>query len=328
MAPLFHVGGISSCHVSLLVGGTQLFLSNPKFIAKNFIKLLINVRVTSLITVPTIMRDLVEIAWPSLSFSYMLHVLIGAGGVSRKLKNVIVRLFPLANLTETYGMSECCSSIVFHHKKEPASLCAYGKHEIEPCNQAGSPTTGISLLFLSAKTHNATVGTEIYIKGPVVLIGYFFKSNRGSELRRDGKITRDCWLCTDDLGRFEFDSLSTACLVLLGRSKDIIKPGGENVHIGILDRALRNFLNHENISIFGLKDLRLGEAIGVVISTYLPINLYRDKVIEFLKEIHVTGIKTPQIIFFAPKFIPRNEIGKISKKVLIDAACSLFTCEF
>lgn len=58
-APLCHIGGLSSALTMLMVGGCHIFI--PKFDAKLALEAIKQHHVTSLITVPAIMVDLVSI---------------------------------------------------------------------------------------------------------------------------------------------------------------------------------------------------------------------------------------------------------------------------
>lgn len=57
-APLCHIGGLSSALAMLMVGACHVFI--PKFDAKAALEAIAQVNVTSLITVPAMMADLVS----------------------------------------------------------------------------------------------------------------------------------------------------------------------------------------------------------------------------------------------------------------------------
>lgn len=56
--PLYHIGGISSAMAMLMAGGCHVII--PKFEAKLAIESIQKHHVTSFITVPTIMADLIS----------------------------------------------------------------------------------------------------------------------------------------------------------------------------------------------------------------------------------------------------------------------------
>lgn len=58
-APLGHVGGLSSALAMLMVGGCHIVV--PKFEAKSALQAIEKYHVTSFITVPTIMSDMISL---------------------------------------------------------------------------------------------------------------------------------------------------------------------------------------------------------------------------------------------------------------------------
>lgn len=82
-APLFHVGGLSSCHANLAAGAQQVFLGMPKFDLAAFLDTAATCRVTSFIAVPTMLSDLSRGAAAALPA--VRRVLVGAGGMSPAL---------------------------------------------------------------------------------------------------------------------------------------------------------------------------------------------------------------------------------------------------
>lgn len=58
-APLCHIGGLSSAMAMLMVGGSHVII--PKFEPKSALRAVERYGVTSLITVPTIMADIISL---------------------------------------------------------------------------------------------------------------------------------------------------------------------------------------------------------------------------------------------------------------------------
>ncbi len=69
---------------------------------------------------------------------------------------------------------------------------------------------------------------EIIVKGPGVTKGYWNKPRETAEALRDG------WLHTGDLGRLDEDGE----LFIVGRKKDLIIKGGENIDPGVSENVL------------------------------------------------------------------------------------------
>ena len=70
---------------------------------------------------------------------------------------------------------------------------------------------------------------EILTRGPHVMLGYWADSEASRAARLPGG-----WLRTGDLGQVD----QAGCLWLLGRIKDVVRSGSENVNAAAVERVL------------------------------------------------------------------------------------------
>ena len=70
---------------------------------------------------------------------------------------------------------------------------------------------------------------EILTRGPHVMLGYWGDPEATAAACLPGS-----WLCTGDLGRVD----ARGCLWLLGRIKDTVRSGSENVNAAAVERVL------------------------------------------------------------------------------------------
>ena len=68
-APLCHIGGLSSAMAMLMVGGCHVLI--PKFEPKSALKVIDRHKVTSLITVPAIMADIISLIRYAILFCWL-----------------------------------------------------------------------------------------------------------------------------------------------------------------------------------------------------------------------------------------------------------------
>ena len=116
-----------------------------------------------------------------------------------------------------------------------------GRHEIRSGAGAipvGWPPPGIEMAIagLSADDSSTrriflsdTPAGEIVTRGPHVMLGYWGNPEATLAARLPGG-----WLCTGDLGQVD----ARGCLWLLGRIKDTVRSGGENVSAVAVERVL------------------------------------------------------------------------------------------
>ncbi|KAG2495622.1 hypothetical protein HYH03_006222 [Edaphochlamys debaryana] len=145
LAPLFHIGGLSSAFAALLAGAVQVFV--PRFEAEAALAAMVRHRVTSFIAVPTMLQDLAAVALSGASapsgstaagpfvagggagswsgglgpVRSVTRILVGAGATPPSLQEAVGCAFPCAELVSAYGMTEACSSMTFRHLRRPAA---------------------------------------------------------------------------------------------------------------------------------------------------------------------------------------------------------------
>lgn len=250
-------------------------------------------------------------------------------------------------------MTEGCSSITFstintsHGDKKSAPVPFGGGAFV------GKPPPGIQLAILpssptdasaaanTSETSNSTsqIPTptyygygEVLTRGPHVMLRYW--NDPGSTI---SAFLPGGWFRTGDLGYLREEDQA---LWLVGRAKDTVKTGGENVAAAEVERAL---LTHPGVSaaaVVGVEDPRLGErvAAAVVLSDRwqwkgpkvqfvgfsgddLELNSVDNCVIDgtalqrHCRSGGLAGFKLPRMII-AMESLPRNATGKVVKPQL------------
>ncbi|MEL3890108.1 AMP-binding protein [Ferrovibrio sp. MS7] len=120
--------------------------------------------------------------------------------------------------------------------------------------------------------------------------------------------SRNLWFHSGDLGRFDEDGF----LYFLGRSKEIIRKGGENISPTALEELILAFSKVRDVAAVAVPDPILEEEIKVcvVADTPFPIKELRD----FLAT-RVPKYMLPRYLQFVAA-IPRTETQKIRRKPL------------
>ena len=355
-APLHHVGGLSSMLANLMAGARQVFVvpgaahtsgasfTERKFDAVEVLRCCETRHITSLIAVPAMLFDMHR-AFESghiRSCSTVAKLLIGGGGLSRKLLESTARVFPNASVAAAYGMTEAASSITFTSAEEwcrrmptSDSLVHEGGNfvgwpsslfEVAVVAVANAPTHDTS----SIRAHGGSVGVpgEILIRGQSVMSGYF-NDEASSPWLRDG------WFATGDIGIMHADG----SLSLLGRLKDVIRVGSENVHAGDVEAVVGEADGVEAATVVGMLDARLGEVVGAMITltrgwawaedTHETRGYEGDakssarqrrivtpsSVRQFCRRAGLPGFKVPKVIVCAPgNALPTTALGKVVKQ--------------
>jgi O-succinylbenzoic acid--CoA ligase len=158
----------------------------------------------------------------------------------------------------------------------------------ETCSQVvagspGRPLRGVELRI--------GVDGEILVRGPMVA---------------PGEVSPDGWLHTGDLGRLDEDGR----LHVLGRLKELIVTGGENVAPLEVERALLAHPAVTDAAVVGLTDPDWGEAVTAFVVLREPAGDLRDWCRERLDP-----FKVPKAIHAVDE-LPRNSGGKVVRAKL------------
>jgi fatty-acyl-CoA synthase len=151
---------------------------------------------------------------------------------------------PGCTLVSTFGMTESCGCSTQHDLDDPLEV---------RCETVGLPIPGLELRIADPVTGDVAgpdVAGEIQLRGPVLFDGYY----------KDEEKTRSTflaggWMRTGDLGSVDAQGRAR----YLGRIKDIIRVGGENLSPAELEAHL---MTHPAVLIaqaVGIPDERLDE---------------------------------------------------------------------
>ena len=99
----------------------------------------------------------------------------------------------------------------------------------------------------------------------------------------------------------------------MDRIKDLIIRGGENIGCGEVEAALMKHPSVKEVSVYGLKNDRLGEEVGCTI--FGPVDLKTEELTKFLAG-SLAKFKIPTYISFSREPLPRTASGKIEKAAL------------
>ncbi|GKA05476.1 2-succinylbenzoate--CoA ligase, chloroplastic/peroxisomal [Tanacetum coccineum] len=252
-APLGHVGGLSSALAMLMVGACHVLM--PKFEAKSALEAIEKYSVTSFITVPAIMSDIISLIRTKDARKELLMVtkiLNGGGSLSDKLVKDATDIFSNASLYTAYGMTEGSSSLTFMTLHDPTKQSTtYKKSTLVKQQEGvcvGKPAPHVELKI---STEDSTHVGQILTRGPHLMIGYWdhipAKENPGNE----------GWHETGDIGRID----DNGNVWLIGRMKGRIKSGGENIYPEEVETVIFKHPGISAIAVVGLPDARLTEMV-------------------------------------------------------------------
>jgi acyl-CoA synthetase (AMP-forming)/AMP-acid ligase II len=143
---------------------------------------------------------------------------------------------------------------------------------------------------------------EIWIRADTLMLGYW----RDDEATR--RVVREDWLLSGDLGWLDEDGY----LYIVGRKKDLIIKGGENIAPREIEELLYEHPDVVEAAVVGMPDARLGEDVWGAVQLRAGGRAGEDDLRAHVAS-RLTKFKVPTRIVILPA-IPKNATGKIQKR--------------
>ena len=180
------------------------------------------------------------------------------------------------------------------------------------CMGSGWPLPGYEFKVIDPTTGQAlppgSMG-ELCTRGYAVMQGYYRKPEETAKT-----IDPDGWLHTGDMAIMHDDGM----VRFLGRYKEILKVGGENVDPVEVEAFLLQHPAVNQVKIVGVPDARLSE-VGVACVVLNPgVDVTASDLIEFCRG-KLASFKIPRHVLFVKEF-PMTSSGKVQKFRLREAA--------
>jgi acyl-CoA synthetase (AMP-forming)/AMP-acid ligase II len=286
-APVFHAWGLAHLTLAAVLGSTAVL--RRRFDPEQVLRDVEGLRADALAVVP-VMLDRLLAAGPERFDTSSLRVVASSGSAlpADLAPRVEAALGPV--LHSLYGSTE----VAYASVATPDDLRA------DPLT-AGRPPYGVTLRVVDDQGRDCPPGVEgrVFVGNRMAFAGYTDGSDKE---RLDGLVA------TGDLGVWD----EAGRLRVLGRTDDMVVVGGENVHLGQVEEALRSHERVAEASVVGADDPAYGTRLVAHVVTTGEVTA------EELQE-HVHGrlarFAVPREVRFLDA-LPRNATGKVLKREL------------
>jgi 3-(methylthio)propionyl---CoA ligase len=295
VVPMFHANAWG-LPFAVPAAGAKLVLPGRHTDGANLARLIASEAVTIAVGVPTVWLGLVEYLestggeLPSLS-----RIIMGGAPLAPALMERIERRLGVVVQT-SWGMTELSPSGTVSPRNDPSRSAAL----------SGRPSVGVDLLITDAEgrplPRQRDVEGHLRVRGAAVIERYF-----GDEV---DATDADGWFPTGDLARIDKDGN----LAVVGRSKDLIKSGGEWINPAEIEALVGAHPEVSLAAVIGRSDPKWGErpVLLVEMRGKKPIS---DE--ELLAPLHgrVAPWWIPDAVFRL-EHMPLASTGKIDKMAL------------
>jgi long-chain acyl-CoA synthetase len=292
--PLFHVNGIVVSILMPLLAGASVVIAD-RFAPSTFFDLVEHHRPTYFSAVPTIYSMLAALpADVRPDTSSVRFAICGAAPASADL---LARFedrygFPLI---EGYGLSEATCGSTINPLAGPRRPGTVG---------VAFPGQEIRIVDGNGVHVPSDVDGEVVVRGPNVMRGYLGRPDDTARVIIDG------WLYTGDIGHLD----ANGYLTLVGRSKDLIIRGGENIYPKEIEDVLTGDPSVLEAAVIGVPDDKWGEVVVAYVQP-LPGRTVDPGALKARCASSLTGYKRPTSLIVIDA-IPKNAVGKIDKAAL------------
>jgi long-chain acyl-CoA synthetase len=211
------------------------------------------------------------------------------------IQKKVAKIFHPAKLYIMYGATEASARLSY---LDPNDLP-------RKWGSIGKAIPNVELFIADDKGNQLAPGSEgeIVARGANIMNGYW------NDAKETAKVLKNGLYYTGDIGVMDEEGY----LYVVGRSKDMIKVGGNRVSAKEIEEVLYAHTDISEVAVIGVDDDILGEAIKafVVLKNGRIRNGANKMIMNFLKE-HLAPYKLPKFIEYRDS-LPKNESGKIQK---------------
>lgn len=201
-------------------------------------------------------------------------------------------VFPNANLTEAYGLSETTG---------PYMIDPIVKKYEKKFGSVGVPFPNTDVKIVDPETKEELPPNskgEVMVKGCTVFKEYLNKPEKTKQAFYNG------WFATKDIGMMD----DRGVFYLEGRIDDMINVRGEKVWPREIEKVLEENVKVKEVAVVGVPDDYYGERVKAFVVLEAGANTTEGELISFCEE-KLTKYKTPREIEFLSD-LPKSNLGK------------------
>jgi len=295
--PMFHVGGLCIQTLPALLAGVEVVL-HPRFDPSAWLDEMNTSRPTLSLLVPATMRALFEHPrWVNTPLACLRGIMTGSSTV------------PVAYLEALHARGVPVGQVYGTTETGPVSIVLRLPNAMARVGASGWPHPEAQVRLIDTQGQDVGPGEtgEVCIRAANLMRGYWLADGEPNCGLQNG------WFHSGDLGQRAEDG----CITIVGRSKDMIISGGENIYPAEIENQLVTLPGVAESAVVGVTDARWGEVPVAVLVLALDAagqSLTAEDVLQHLQS-RIARFKLPRRVVFMDS-LPKSALGKVQKSAL------------
>jgi fatty-acyl-CoA synthase len=295
--PLYHCFGMVLGNLACVSHGATMILPGDAFDPGAVLQAVQDERATAVHGVPTMfIAELEHPEFEDFDLGSLRTGLMAGSPCPVEVMNAAIRRMHLAGIEIAYGMTETSPVSTQTRQDAPIDKRVGTVGQVHPHVEIKivDPATG-------ATVERGVTG-EFCTRGYNVMLGYW-----NNEEQTAAAIDADGWMHTGDLATMDAEGYAR----IVGRIKDMIIRGGENVYPREIEEFLYTHPAVRDVQVIGVPDAHFGEEVMAWIALREGATASEEDIKEFCRG-QIAHYKVPRYIKFVAEF-PMTVTGKVQK---------------
>lgn len=297
--PLYHCFGMVMGNLACITSGATAVFPNDAFDPLSSLEAVQEEKCTALHGVPTMfIAELDHPQFPEFELSSLRTGIMAGSPCPVEVMKRVIDDMHMSEVLIAYGQTET----------SPVNHMTVAEDPIEKrVSSVGRPAPHLEIKIIDEQGDICDINNpgEICCRGYAVMRGYWEDEERTHE-----SIDSEGWLHSGDIGVMD----DQGYVQVVGRIKDMIIRGGENVYPSELEQFFYTHPDVLEVQVFGVPDEKYGEEICAWIQTREGTELTLDELKEFCND-QIAHFKVPRYLKIVDEY-PMTVTGKIQKYLM------------
>uniref|UniRef100_UPI00398EDD7F medium-chain acyl-CoA ligase ACSF2, mitochondrial isoform X2 n=1 Tax=Pristiophorus japonicus TaxID=55135 RepID=UPI00398EDD7F len=295
--PLYHCFGCVGASLMMAIYGCFVVYCSPSFEGRAALEAIQNERCTILYGTPTMYLDMLsQKDFSTFDISTLEGVVVAGAPCPIEVAKQIQSEMKVTELIGAYGTTE----------NSPVTFQGFPMDEItRKLETVGyiAPHTEAKIVHpVTEEIVPLNTAGELWIRGYCVMLGYWNDLEKTKEC-----ITPEGWYKTGDIAMLD----PYGYCQIVGRSKDMIIRGGENIYPMEVEAFLHTHPKIHEVQVVGVHDDKMGEELCACVRVWDGMECTAEEIKAYCKG-QISHFKIPRYIVFVKDF-PLTYTGKIQK---------------